>query len=348
MTPDSVEFKAIDELTEQTDYTSLCECALRWLRSLESDIEVELYEAYDIRGHMPWEKTELENLVVRRFPHPSGVARPSWLGAAYGETKTSPEVQILDWPQDGSTTYIFCVGAVAEVRRFVVARSEQASPALRASITCIVSIFSHQIALIDRFERDTLTGLLNRQSFDYRLDEIIERHRQNPKREIKSSLPWLAIADIDHFKRINDTYGHLFGDEILLLFSQLTRKAFRFDDLLFRYGGEEFVVILHNTDAEGAANALARFRKTVEANDFPTVGKVTASIGWAGIRPEHIATHIIHNADKALYYAKGKGRNRIASYEEIFGVSGDGISEKLVDIAPPAVNRAPSEGGLPV
>lgn len=182
-------------------------------------------------------------------------------------------------------------------------------------------------ALLDKFERDALTGLLNRQSFDYRFEDLLARYRDNPRRMRVGSMPWLAIADIDHFKRINDTFGHLYGDEILLLFSRIMRQAFRFDDLLFRYGGEEFVVILNNTDQQGVECALERFRRAVEEYRFPMfglgadpyAGRVTVTIGWVGVHPHELPINLLHKADRALYFAKDAGRNRAINYEAQFG-----------------------------
>jgi hypothetical protein len=96
MTPESAEFKAIEELTRQTDYTSLCQCALRSLRALAPDSEVELYEAYDTRGHTPWEVTELEHLVLRRFPRPAVIEDPPWLDSIFRQSKKWRGVRILD------------------------------------------------------------------------------------------------------------------------------------------------------------------------------------------------------------------------------------------------------------
>jgi len=180
----------------------------------------------------------------------------------------------------------------------------------------ISTIFSHLLTLMDHFERDPLTDLLNRQSFDYRFEQLLERSRRNPHRVRVDSSPWLAVADIDHFKRINDTFGHLQGDEILLQFASLLRESFRTEDLLFRYGGEEFVIILNNTDSEGAALALERFRTRVSEHYFPEVEHVTVSIGWVGFQPQALTSELIQRADRALYQAKSLGRNRIVRYHQ--------------------------------
>ena len=88
---------------------------------------------------------------------------------------------------------------------------------------------------------------------------------------------WLAMVDIDHFKQVNDNFGHLIGDEVLLLVAQLLKGSFRAHDRVYRFGGEEFIVVLRCDNHEAAAAALERFRLRMEANDFPQAGRITAS-----------------------------------------------------------------------
>jgi len=125
--------------------------------------------------------------------------------------------------------------------------------------------------------------------------------------------------DIDHFKRINDTFGHLYGDEVLLLMANLMRQSFRRSDLLFRYGGEEFVVVLKTHLPNDSWNVLDRFRQTVALYQFPQVGQVTVSIGFTQIRDSEMPATIIERADRALYYAKDHGRNQMHNYEQLIG-----------------------------
>lgn len=126
-----------------------------------------------------------------------------------------------------------------------------------------------------------------------------------------------AILDIDHFKHVNDEYGHLYGDEVLTLMSRLMVQAFRREDLLFRYGGEEFAVVLANADLEIAASVLERFRRKVEAYAFPQIGHKTVSIGFAAMGAEFGAEKVVLCADRALYYAKKNGRNQSHCYEAL-------------------------------
>ncbi len=189
-------------------------------------------------------------------------------------------------------------------------------------------IYQNYLALIHENACDKLTGLLNRKTFDERLMIILNGYRADPNQERlriterrrpedEHARHWLAVLDIDHFKRINDNFGHLYGDEVLLLMANLMRRSFRRSDLLFRYGGEEFVIVLKIGNDDQARSVLDRFRKAVENHAFPQVGQVTVSIGFTQIMDSEMHSSVIDRADRALYYAKGNGRNQIQNYEQL-------------------------------
>ena len=190
-----------------------------------------------------------------------------------------------------------------------------------------ISLYSNFLTIINDSERDALTGLLNRRTFDIQLSELIlasttdvdnSPGSETERRSVSAGTHhWVGILDIDHFKSINDNFGHVYGDEVLLLFANLMKETFRGRDLLFRYGGEEFVVVLTAANDLEAHMAFERFRKKLELYDFPQVGRVTVSAGIVSIDTvEHQAT-LLEHADKALYYAKEHGRNQIRSYNEL-------------------------------
>lgn len=126
----------------------------------------------------------------------------------------------------------------------------------------------------------------------------------------------MVILDIDHFKLVNDNFGHLYGDEVLLHFAELMKKTFRYTDFLFRYGGEEFVVILNNVELEQALEIMNRFHHAVRDYAFPS-GKLTVSIGFTIVDP--VTPPLLHfeQADRALYYAKNHGRDQIVHFKDI-------------------------------
>lgn len=125
------------------------------------------------------------------------------------------------------------------------------------------------------------------------------------------------MLDVDFFKRINDTHGHIIGDEVLIVVTRLLQAAFRRTDLLYRYGGEEFIVIIAANDLDAAMLAFERARKKIEAFSFPRVGEVTISGGFSGADPAVLPQEVINRADKALYEAKNAGRNRVCHYETL-------------------------------
>lgn len=181
----------------------------------------------------------------------------------------------------------------------------------------ILRIVENHLALLDYGERDTLTGLLNRKTFETQFAKTRDRLLSAGAAGDPPEASWLALVDIDRFKSINDTYGHLFGDEVLLLVSQLMKHNFRGADQLFRFGGEEFVIVLEQASENGAQIALERLRTSIESHPFPQVGKVTISLGYTRIDSRDVATTCVERADGALYYAKSHGRNRCYNYEAL-------------------------------
>jgi diguanylate cyclase (GGDEF)-like protein len=124
------------------------------------------------------------------------------------------------------------------------------------------------------------------------------------------------MFDIDHFKDVNDTYGHSRGDTVLRELVQLVREQLRDSDGLFRWGGEEFSIICPHTEADDAFNIAERLRNTVEMSVFEGVGVITISAGVGSFRQmRDTAESLLQRTDDALYEAKRRGRNRVASAE---------------------------------
>ncbi len=189
--------------------------------------------------------------------------------------------------------------------------------------------YRHLRALLDENERDSLTRLLNRKSFDETFVrmamhmeaeagggselQISERRRLDRA----AGRCWLAVVDIDHFKRVNDTHGHLIGDEVLILLSQLMRKTFRTSDRLYRFGGEEFVVLLRSDQLTDARNIFERLRSNVTVFEWPRVGELTVSIGFTEVLASDTPSAAFERADQAVYHAKSHGRNQVVHHEDL-------------------------------
>lgn len=187
----------------------------------------------------------------------------------------------------------------------------------------IMQTFGNQMALLESSHTDSLTGLLNRHAYEERMAALYHRNNtHNLQRRSHdpdaNEIPYcFAFIDIDHFKKINDRFGHLYGDEVLVLVAHAMQECFRDDDLLFRFGGEEFVVILKDSDLESSSKVLERFRRSLAKRDLPDIGRVTVSIGYATLDFSKPFREVADCADQALYFAKGHGRNAVACYERL-------------------------------
>lgn len=179
----------------------------------------------------------------------------------------------------------------------------------------LLSIFTDIFRSIHEKGYDPLTRILNRQAFDQTASELA--YSKNKNNKIKNTFSAIAILDIDKFKEINDLYGHAIGDETLVLFSQTIRSILRQEDLFFRYGGEEFVVLVKDVEHEQALQVLERCRSAIESRRFPQVGRVTVSIGFSDLDENFHPIENLSKADKALYFIKRNGRNQVLSYEKL-------------------------------
>ncbi|MDC2887933.1 GGDEF domain-containing protein [Psychrosphaera algicola] len=161
---------------------------------------------------------------------------------------------------------------------------------------------------IARADLDALTNLPNRGAYDKRFNEEFKRWLRHPDPLC------IAVIDVDHFKKINDKYGHSVGDKTLQIVAKTLRTSLRETDFLARYGGEEFVCLMINTDATNMLTPLEKLRKAVSSIPFKVKNdrlNITVSVGVTML----VATDNVHTAfdraDKALYEAKDAGRNRI-------------------------------------
>jgi diguanylate cyclase (GGDEF)-like protein len=215
-----------------------------------------------------------------------------WLGAAVAASLAAAGY-LLDPPPDiidGATNRIFSIIVVFTTALAMTKLAEYEHRLLIESIT------------------DPLTGLLNRRRFTELSSHEVTRSRRH--RLVFSVL----MLDIDHFKRINDTYGHPVGDLAIKALAEVCTNALRPHDLLARYGGEEFVLTLPQTDSEGAHIVAERIRTVTEALQVPSEQgpvRFTVSIGISTYQSGLPFERIVQRADEALYEAKQSGRNRV-------------------------------------
>ncbi len=230
---------------------------------------------------------------------------------------------------------VFPLTTEREVAGVLEVTSEQPlDTAQHRLVGSILRIFRNVQGLLDYSECDTLTGLLNRKTFDDAFSKLGAGFSPPPlaagapapagqldslaRRGALADQPrFIGVIDVDHFKRVNDQHGHLIGDEVLLLLSRLMRSVFRFHDQLFRFGGEEFVVLMRCHSDADAGIALQRLRSGVKAFAFPQVGSISVSVGYSQVLPGDTPRSAFERADRAVYWAKANGRDQVCSHSAL-------------------------------
>ncbi|NCT85511.1 MAG: GGDEF domain-containing protein [Comamonadaceae bacterium] len=226
--------------------------------------------------------------------------------------------------QGGQWLYLFPIATDRDVIGVIeILSTRRLGVGAQRTVSSVLRIYHNFQGLLDYSERDTLTGLLNRKTFDESFLKVLcdmparhdARHEAEDRRHETATPHYvLGVIDIDHFKSVNDRFGHLIGDEVLLLLSRLMRGSFRFHDLLYRFGGEEFVVLMRCDEEIHAGEAFERLRVNTERYAFPQVGRITVSIGFTEVRTGDAPAAAFERADKAVYHAKAHGRNQVHNY----------------------------------
>ena len=237
------------------------------------------------------------------------------LGPTTAEPKSLIAVPILNHSRS-LVSHVLCFSA------------DSMSESNEVLISGFARVFENFARVIEDGERDPLTGLLNRKNFHSKINTVIKASKvaaslpqtldeQNRRQKSKSPSYWLGVIDIDFFKLINDKFGHLYGDDVLVMVSRILTESVRDGDLLFRYGGEEFVVVIGPSDKSGAIEIFERVRLSIEGKVFGRHNQVTISAGVVEITGHDVPTTVVGKADQALYYSKQHGRNQINFYEEL-------------------------------
>lgn len=237
--------------------------------------------------------------------------------------------------EDGG--YECCIPVLMEdeaVSVFEISADEPFDERSVAMASGMISVYRNYLSLLEDSQKDTLTGLLNRKTFDTGFSIFLtsairsDDRPQDDRRTHREGSHWLAVMDIDHFKRVNDTFGHLYGDEVLILMANLMRASFRQGDRLYRFGGEEFIVLMRDVSFTDVKKRLDAFREKVSRHIFPQVGQVSISIGFTSVASISTPAMVLGEADEALYYAKEHGRNQVCCYGEL--VERDLLAQKTV------------------
>lgn len=330
---------ALEDL--QTTVDSL-EIASRRFEALFNGLPVATF-TFDSDGLVhEWNKVATELFGIESFEaffqHVSSVLDPDgfgyWSDELVDELFNSTKTKEFDWKfvrNDGTEIFLACkvlcmtnrkgevIAAVAgnlDITERVLAKRKVEEQVLE--IKSYLKVMEKQRLKLQEANRqlrrlavtDGLTGLMNRRRFNEQLDEVLDRAIRQDHRFS------LLIFDIDHFKSLNDVFGHQAGDEILIKFAEVLRATARRYERPARYGGEEFAIVLDNCDAEAARLAAERFRTAIIMQTWP-YREITVSVGSATFTGTESARGMIENADKALYYSKANGRNRSTHYNDL-------------------------------
>lgn len=293
-----------------------------------------LYEAFQQQiapGHADEVQTEVYELSDKRWNRltPSGGLDQN----IDEQTLTALEQQFSE--QEQSTWYYestlqgwFCSYKPLSTKHFVLlVKSSDPDKLIEEDyLQFLFHFYCHQLQMLQGTYRDALTGLYNRRAFNEKLSQLLDRTSHFQRRAVNFVPTVYVMLDIDHFKLINDSRGHLFGDEVLLLLAQLMTDSFRENDLLFRYGGEEFAMVLMDISPEQAQQTLERFREKIASYGFPDAEQVTVSIGYTLFDRTLSMDELINQADSALYYCKTTTRNSVHSYQDL-------IENRLIPVA---------------
>ncbi|KQR55471.1 GGDEF domain-containing protein [Acidovorax sp. Leaf160] len=320
------------EMTGHRDHLRLEVSVLSTLQKLPTVKEVRALEVFQVDGALhvrPRTWVEQGQLVSTQAHVAQSDARRQPLKdfPALQQCIANRAATALHSPQKGVYTLWLPVWMHEDVHTCLeITQSRPFSAHKLDVIKSVFHVYQNYQSLLDYSERDALTGLLNRKTFDEQFSRQVSMPSAGATEltspgdaSLAAEEPlqqWLAVVDIDHFKQVNDRFGHLYGDEVLILIANILRSSFRGQDRIFRFGGEEFVVLLRSTTLSTAHKIFNRFRLAVKEYHFPQVGQVTVSVGFASTS-RGAPVEILGQADQALYHAKEHGRDQVLFYDEL-------------------------------
>ena len=309
----------VKQLVSQKKEVNLKQC----FKSILQDLLCDRFDAYFFSKKCCHVKAQIE---FEFTVHASGVLQLEESNTSLNLFKSAlqelPEhIKLLKHP---SRVFFFAKTDIQPLGGLIVVNKVNNTDAIALSdneeglILHLLEVYFLQLKLLHSSAVDPLSQLLNRQSFEQQLTGIIQSESYLQTKKVRSESRWfLAMLDIDHFKKVNDNFGHVIGDEVIVVVSQLLKSHFRFDDLLFRYGGEEFAILFSTESAELAWKLLDRARELVANTRFPQVNHVTMSVGFIQVSADFQLSELVDNADKALYFSKDNGRNQVTNYQQL-------------------------------
>lgn len=319
------------EITSHQDRHVLEKSLLKTLSELYPETELQLFRVKHLDEQIDIHLLaySVNDLIVSTDENPRLNAQAQSLTQAMSDTIDKADISVIQNEESDCCKVLYpAFDAQGEIFGMLVHECTQAPEfSDQRLVYGILKVYANYLALIDKSQRDKLTGLYNRETLDDEITKILVRESrffqtrtpggQEARRRYADKY-WLGLVDIDYFKPINDRYGHLYGDEVIILVARLmTSGCLRDEDRVYRYGGEEFVVLLKASDENNASKAFERIRQMISAHPFPQLDQVTVSVGMVEVEAQSSSSDAIGQADDALYYAKEHGRNQVRSYQRL-------------------------------
>lgn len=269
---------------------------------------LELYEKFINGGAAIAQQEKIQHSIDKVLTDASEEVLQINNAAGEFDSTISKHAETLSTVNDPQTTALI-LKQIMQDTRDILKENKATQARIEETSAEITQIKAELEAVKASAEKDSLTGLKNRGAFDKKIDDIVYSQK-NPNTT-------LIMFDIDHFKRVNDSFGHLVGDRVIRYVAALLNQIIGPDHHIARYGGEEFAIILTGVSLKDAKQLTEKTRiamcnsKLQRKDSGETIGKVTLSAGIAVLKPDESVDSLIERADDALYKAKGTGRNKI-------------------------------------
>ncbi len=320
----------IDEMSSQTSVKSLDGCGVDSMKLLLSKVPYRLYYNCHIR-----QSNVLEAICINEaYKIPDSEFK---LIKELGSQKCFHPAYFVE------DNYHYFVVTVESCCRILIVldgvEDTDSTKNMIQVVKTVCAVWQNQLGLLYLFQRDALTSLynanlfteaVNGHSFDAEkiaLPSSLLHQSQSERRQRNASSDCVALINIDDFKTINERFGHTIGDEVLMKMARLMEHCFREDDLLCRYSGDEFAVLLRHVSAQDAVDILTRFEETVEQSHFPRIDNVSTSVGFTMSINGMLTSELIERSKMAIKHAKEHGKKQVVGAESFMPSKGDGSGD---------------------